>query len=255
MVDLLSASEKVRSEGLTLAELRPALGKDRSNAKRAVDSLIGRGDLERVTTNPETTEPPRYKLNWLACVAAMLKAEPLADEPDPLEEAREHWREVDAAVDEIRAWQGEKRRALAAREDLWEEPARPSSRPRPPGPNQNRVIGVLVRYASDPQMGLPEGAVRRIACAGEAVEKANVLRAIRSLIHSGLLQRSRDGEQRLRLAGWESAWWRWQATPYTLDPPLPDEKAEAVLETFGEPGGVSPQGSTPWLAKKIPERG
>ncbi len=252
MVDLLSSSERARSEGLTFAELRPALGKDRSNARRALDSLIGRGDLERVT-NAETTEEPRYKLSWLACVSAMMRAEPLADEPDPLGEAREHRREADAALDEIRARRGEERRALAAREDLWEEPARPSSHPRPPGPNQRRVIAVLVRYAPDPQMGLPEGAVRQIACAGEAVEKANVLRAVRSLIHSGLLQRSRDGE-RLRL----DSWWfplRWRATPYTLDPPLDDEKAEAVIEAFGESGGVSPQGSTPCLAEKIPEPG
>ncbi len=230
MVDLLSASEKVRSEGLTLAELRPALGKDRSNAKRAVDSLIERGDLERVTTNPETTEPPRYKLNWLACVGAMMKAEPLADEPDPLGEAREHWREVDAALDEIRARRGEKRRALAAREDLWEEPARPSSRPRPPGPNQNRVIAALVRYAPDPQMGLPTGAIRRIA--REGGDKANVLRAVRSLVRSGILERSRDGE-RLRLSQWRLPW-RWGHAPDVADPPLDDTKAEAVLQAFGE---------------------
>jgi DNA-binding MarR family transcriptional regulator len=245
-VELLAATKRARDEGLTFAELRPALGKDRANAIRALSSLVARGDLERVA-NPEATEQPRYKLNWLALCSVMMKREP----PDyELEEAREHWREVDAALHDIRARQQEKRRALAAREDLWEKPGRSFERRRSPGPNQTRVIAALVRYADDPQMGLPVAAVRRIARIG--ADKANVLRAVRSLVRSGLLQRSRDGE-RLRLAAWESAWWRWRATPYTLDPPLDDAKAKSALEAFGEPGGVSPRGDTPWQVEKISE--
>ncbi len=249
MVDLLSADEQARSEGLPLCALRPALGKDRSNARRAIDSLVGQGKAEWVTC-PETGER-RLKLELWTCVAAMMnRAEAERCEPDPIEEMRDHRREADAAMAVLRAQHAEERRARVALEALWEEPGRPSSRPRPPGPNQNRVIAALVRYAPDPQMGLPTGAIRRIAREGSPGDKANVLRAIRSLVRSGILQRSRDGE-RLRLATWESAWWRWRATPYTLDPPLDDAKAEAVLEVFGEPGGVSRKGGSPWLAKNF----
>ena len=53
IVELLSADERARGEGLPLSALRPALGPDRSNARRAIRSLIRRGDAEWVT-DPET---------------------------------------------------------------------------------------------------------------------------------------------------------------------------------------------------------
>ncbi len=234
MVDLLSADEQARSEGLPLCALRPALGKDRSNARRAIDSLVGQGKAEWVTC-PETGER-RLKLELWTCVAAMMnRAEAERCEPDPIEEMRDHRREADAAMAVLRAQHAEERRAHAALEALWEEPGRPPSRRRSPGPKQLRVIAVLVRYAEDPRMGLPRVAVRRIACEGSPGDKANVLRAIRSLVRSGTLQRSTDGE-RLRLTDWMLPW-RWGHAPHVVDPPLDDAKAEAVLEAFGEPAG------------------
>jgi hypothetical protein len=43
VVELLSADERARGEGLLLSALRPALGPDRSNARKAIRSLIRRG--------------------------------------------------------------------------------------------------------------------------------------------------------------------------------------------------------------------
>ena len=249
VVELLSADERARDAGLPLSALRPVLGPDRSNARRAIRSLIQRGDCEW-TTDPETGER-RLKLTFWTCVAAMMKREPLDEEPDPLEEAREHRRAVEAALDSIRAEEVEKRRALAARESLWEEPGRPSSRRSSPGPNQLRVIGVLVRYADDPQMGLPRSVVRQIACV--VGEKSNILRAIRDLTRRGTLQKSKD-EERLRLTDWRTSLLR-HHVPLMVDPPLDDEKAEAILAASGEPVRVSHRGDTPWLAKIFSERG
>ncbi len=249
VVDRLSADQEARRIGLPLSALRPVLGPDKANAKRTVRSLLRRGDAEWVE---DEAGARCLKLNWLVCVSAMLKREPLDDEPDPLEEAREHRREVEAAMDAIRLEEAEKRRVLREAEALWEEPGRSFERRRYPGPNQLRAIAVLVRYAPDPRLGLPGGAVRRIACAGEAGDMANVFRAIRALNHRGTLQRSKDGK-RLRLTAWRIPW-SWDLAPHLVDPPLNDAQAEAILEGFGEATGVSRKAMTPWLAKIFPER-
>ena len=225
-MDLLS-DEGARDAGLPLSALRPVLGPDRSDARRVIRSLVERGDAEW-TTDPETGER-RLKLAFWTLVSALAKREPPDEpEPDSIEEARERWIELREAVRAARAEEAEERRRVEA---LWEEPGRPSRR-RSPGPHQRRVIAVLVRYAEDPQMGLPAAAVRRIAYEGSVPgEKANVLRAVRSLVRSGTLQRSKDGE-RLRLVDWRTPLLR-RHVPLTVDPPLDDSKAEAVLETFG----------------------
>ncbi|MDP9437231.1 MAG: hypothetical protein M3P49_00545, partial [Actinomycetota bacterium] len=117
-----------------------------------------------------------------------------------------------------------------------------------------RVIGALVRYADDPQMGLPRSVVRQIACAGEAGEKANILRAVRELSRRGTLQRSKDGE-RLRLTDWHTTSLLHQHVPLMVDPPLDDEKAEAILAASGEPVRVSRKLEPPWLAEIFSELG
>ncbi len=244
VVDRLSADEEARRIGLPLAALRPVLGPDKANARRTVRSLLRRGAAEW-TVDPETGEH-RLKLEFWTCIAAVLKREPMDDEPDPLEEAREHRRQVEAALADIRLEEREKRRALAARESLWEEPGRPSSRRSSPGPNQLRVIGALVRYADDPQMGLPRSVVRQIACV--VGEKANILRAIRDLTRRGMLQKSKDGA-RLRLTDWRTTSLLHQHVPLLVDPPLDDEKAEAMLAASGEPVMVSCSIQPPWLAE------
>jgi hypothetical protein len=79
-VELLSADARAREEGLPFAALLPALGPDRSNARRAVRSLIRRGDAGWVT-DPETGER-RLKLEFWARVAAMMAREE-ADDDEP----------------------------------------------------------------------------------------------------------------------------------------------------------------------------
>ncbi|MDP8951698.1 MAG: hypothetical protein M3N18_05590, partial [Actinomycetota bacterium] len=231
-------------EGLFLFGIRRELGPcDPSNVRRAVRRLEHRGLVE--------SEHGRVRLTfWGVLCAGYVLQEP-EEAPDPLEEAREHRREVEAALDSIRAEEAEKRRALAAREALWEEPGRPPSRHSSPGPNQLRVIGVLVRYADDPQMGLPRSVVRQIACV--VGEKGNILRAIRDLTRRGTLQKSKDGE-RLRLTDWRPSLLR-HHVPLLVDPPLDDEKAEAILVASGEPMRVSCRLAPPWLAKIFSERG
>ncbi len=248
VVDRLSNDEDARAEGLPLAALRPALGPDRSNGRRVLRSLFERGAVEWVL-DPCTGER-RLKLTFWTCIAAMMKREPMDDEPDPIEEAREHRRQVEAALADIRAEEREKRRALREAEGLWEEPGRPSSRRSSPGPNQLRVIAVLVRYADDPQMGLPRSVVRQIACI--VGEKGNILRAVRDLTRRGTLQRSRDRE-RLRLTDWRTPLLR-HHVPLLVDPPLDDEKAGAILAASGEPVRVSHRLDPPWLAKIFSER-
>jgi hypothetical protein len=74
VVDALSENEEVLKTGLTLSALRPALPRDRSNARRVIQSLFRRGDVERVTD--EETGEERIKLEFFAgCAALMRKRE------------------------------------------------------------------------------------------------------------------------------------------------------------------------------------
>lgn len=73
VVEFLSADERARREGLAFATLCLALGTDRSNARRAILSLIGRGDAEWVYDLE--TGARRVKLELWLCVAAMMNRE------------------------------------------------------------------------------------------------------------------------------------------------------------------------------------
>ena len=212
--------------GLLPFEVRRKLGAcDSSNVRRAIRDLIDRNLVER--------DQGRLALTfWEGMRAAYLLHGPY-EVSDPLKEIREFRSEMEAAMAVIREQHEEERRAIREREALWEEPERTLERRRQPGLNQLRVVVTLVRYAGDPQLGLPKGAVRRIA----GGEKANMLRAIRSLLRRGTLQQSKDGE-RLRFTTWKtSLLWDW--VPYAVSPPLDDANARVVLEDFGESGGVA----------------
>ena len=76
-------------------------------------------------------------------------------------------------------------------------------------------------------------AVGKIAGIGDA---GNTTRAIRTLTERAILQRSGDGK-RLRMALWYSPL-LWARVPASIDPPLDDAEARAVLEGFGEWAGV-----------------
>lgn len=242
VVALLSASEEVIEKGLPLRALRPALGRDRSNARRVLLSLIRRGDVEEVAC-AETGER-HLRLTFPASLPILWRLRHPGDE-DPLEEEEREWRrEVETVLAALREKHREEhregRRVHCEREAMWEEPGRPQRR-RPPGPNQLRVIAVLVRYAEDPRLGLPRSAVARIARGpageGDRLRKANTLRAVRSLVRCGTLQQSKDGE-RLRLSE-RLMPWLWEGAPDVVEPPLDDEQAEAVLKGCDEFAGVA----------------
>lgn len=68
VVERLGESEATILEGLSLADLRPSLPGDRSNRRRVLRSLVARG---LVAWEMLEDEPPRLKLTWLACAAAL----------------------------------------------------------------------------------------------------------------------------------------------------------------------------------------
>lgn len=214
-------------EGLLPSEIRRELGSpDRSNTRRAVRGLIARGLVEE--------DHGRLTLTFWGGVRAGFLKEPYYEVPDPLEEEREWRRGLDAAMAVVRAKNEERRRVHREIEDLWDQFVYPFERRSSWGSNQLRVIAVLVRYAEDPQLGLPKGAVWRIVQG--PCERANMLRAVRTLTRRGVLQQSKDGK-RLRIAHWQAASLLWYYIPDVVEPPLDDAKALAILESFGEHAG------------------
>lgn len=210
--------------GLFPFEIRERIGsRDRPSTRKSIRSLEGRGLVE--LENDGRIHLTFWGKLWLAF-------QNLPDEPDPVKEWRRERRERVAA---LRSEIEEGHRRYLEEEARWEQPEPTYERRRWPGPNQLRVIAVLVRYAQDPQRGLPRVGVRRIA----GGEKANILRAMRTLIKRGTLQESKDGE-RLRLRpSFDSFLWDIIA-PDLIDPPLNDKRAEVVLEELGElSGGVA----------------
>ncbi len=79
---------------------------------------------------------------------------------------RQYRRVLDEAASELLARERESRRGHYQRERQWAEPGDDLKRHRRPGPHQLRILGVLVAYAEDQQMGLPTEAVRKIAAQG-----------------------------------------------------------------------------------------
>lgn len=202
VVERLAADESTVLEGLPLRALRPALGSDRSNARRVLLSLTRRGDVEEVAC-AETGEA-RLRLTFRASLPVLWNLRHPGDDLDPFEQEEREWRrEVETVLADLRDGHREGRRVQREREAMWEEPGRPRRR-RSPGPNQLRVIAVLVRYAEDPRLGLPRSAVARIARgAGEGalLRKANTLRAVRSLVRCGGSSRARTGSVSVSRAG------------------------------------------------------
>lgn len=208
-------------------EIRERIGSsDRPSIRKSIRSLEGRGLVE-LEDDGRVHLTFRGKL-WLSL-------QNLPDEPDPVDEMRRDRREFEATLAALRGEREEEHRRYLEEEARWKRPAPVYERRRwPEGANQLRVIAVLVRYAQDPHWGLPRVSVRRIA----GGEKANILRAMRTLIRRGTLQESKDGE-RLRLRPSLDSF-LWDIAPDLIDPPLNDKRAKVVLQELGElPGGVA----------------
>jgi hypothetical protein len=217
-------------EGLFPYEIRRELGassSDRSNVRRAIRGLIDRGLVDE--------DHGRLVLTLGGSLRAHSLLEGPCDDdvPDALEEGRERRRDVEAAMAVLRAENEERRQVHREMEALWDKSGCSFERRRFPGPNQLRIIAVVVRYAENPQLGLPKGAVWRIA----GGKKANMLRAIRTLIRQGRLEQTKDGK-RLRLAGWAMSW-VWEYTQDVVEPPLDDANALVILEGYEDTWGVT----------------
>jgi hypothetical protein len=113
-----------------------------------------------------------------------------------------------------------------------------SGRRRPQGPTQNRVLYVLWKYAEPVDEGLPVSTLKAIV----GGDRSNTRRAIRTLLLSGELEESGDGE-RVRLS--HSAVSRFSSLPPTLEDPLDDERAAKILRAHRGDGpirqGLRPQ--------------
>lgn len=223
VVEVLYAAEGCE---LPRREVRRALGDpDGGNFRRAVRSLVARGVLEE-------HEDGRLGLTFWGHMSCALR-EMDEEERRRQREEREREREFEEGLAAMRAEHAARIRLWREEEALWSKPVPDRERRRFPGANELRILAVLVRYAPYPQLGLPRGAVWRIA----GGEKANGLRAIRSLIGRAIIQQTHDGE-RIRLPGARPMarfFSLWGITPNLLDPPLDDELAEAVLKGFGVP--------------------
>lgn len=208
----------VRELGQRLEEI------DRSNLRRGIRGLVGRGLVEE-------SEDRRVRLTGKgAFVAYGLSSEELPNLREEVRQINAEWDEFTRVLREARE---EEARRYEKQEALWEKPEPRYERWRFPSKNQLRVIAVLVRYAADPQKGLPASAVRKIAGIGD---KSNARRAERALLQRGTVQRSKDGK-RLRIAPLDDSL-LWSLAPNMVDPSLDDSKAQALLEACGEWAGV-----------------
>jgi hypothetical protein len=107
-----------------------------------------------------------------------------------------------------------------------------SGRRRPQGPTQNRVVYVLWKYAEPVDEGLPVSTLKAIV----GGDRSNTRRAIRTLLLSGELEESEDGE-RVRLS--RSAVSRFSSlSPPTLEDPLDDERAAKILRAHRGDGST-----------------
>jgi DNA-binding IclR family transcriptional regulator len=218
ILEALNAGENREME---VRELRQRLGdRDRSNVRRGIRGLVGHGLVEE---------------GEACCIRLTMKGAFVAyglfseQSPDPREELRRINAEWDEFARVLREAQEERARLYQEQEAMWEKPEPRYERWRYPSKNQLRVIAVLVRYAANPQKGLPASAVRRIAGIGD---KSNARRAERTLLQRGTIQRSKDGE-RLRIAqAGDSILWSF--APNVVDPPLDDGRAQTLLEGSGE---------------------
>jgi hypothetical protein len=227
---------------LPLRELRCQLGEpDRSNLRRAIRGLLRRGLVEV----PRSGGGRRVGLTSSGLL--WMRPPPVRDlQRPPIHIVRPSLREHLRALVEAR--EEEERRRQEAEVAASASPAVDSSREgheqnsgrrRPPGPTQKRVLYVLWKYADPVDEGLPVSTVKAIV----GGDRSNTRRAIRTLLLSGELEESEDGE-RVRLS--RSAVSRFSSlSPPTLEDPLDEERAAKILRAHRRDGstrqGLRPQ--------------
>jgi hypothetical protein len=211
---------------LPLRELRRQLGEpDRSNLRRAIRSLLGRGLVE------EARSGGKRRVGLTSSGLLSMRPPPVRDlQRPPIHIVRPSLREHLRAL--VEAWHQEERRRQEAEVAALASPTVDSSRDddehssgrrRPPGPTQKRVLYVLWKHADSVDEGLPVGTLKAIV----GGDRSNTRRAIRTLLLSGELEESEDGN-RVRLS--RSAASRFSSlSPPPLEDPLDDERAAKIL--------------------------
>ena len=203
---------------LAVGELGRRVDAHRSNIRRAVRLLVGRGDvvqLDGLAGDRRLRLGARHPM--LPALTAAMAA------PGPEEPPRPSVAEVLAAVRRARReWEAEVPTFYRAG---------PEARKREllgPGPIQRRVLAALWRLPGRVDGGLPAAAV--VAIVGG--DGGSVRRAVRSLLRAGRVERSECG--RIRLSGGEAFMFGLGAHTALLEDPPDAERARAVMRRFGE---------------------
>jgi hypothetical protein len=197
IVAVLAADEGSLREGMTRDELGARIGaeEDRSNVRRAIRTLIGRGHVE-VIKGDDGRE--RLKLEFLTAVAATmppaeLRVDPLAEfkarRVKFIEQARERALERERVRKEAIA-RHRRRRPLRRRRRL--------------GPVQRRILSVL-RQGIDGEFRALETTYLKSLVGGD---RSNLRRAIWGLLERGyIVERTVDGRRyyELTLLGYHFA--------------------------------------------------
>ena len=175
---------------LPLRELRRRLGDpDRSNLRRAIRGLLGRGMVEE---KPDPGGERRVALGVWTYIAMGDRPAFLAARPDPAQGGAGR-----PGVDAGDSPEPARRRPLPGGpgRPVWFRYECGFSRDRPLGETQGAILRALRRHARPPQEGLPVTSVKMLVGA----DRSNLRRAIRTLLLRGLLEESEGGE-RVRLS-------------------------------------------------------
>jgi hypothetical protein len=224
---------------LPLRELRRQLGEpDRSNLRRAIRGLLRRGLVEV----PRSEGGRRVGLTSSGLLR--MRPPPVRDlQRPPIHIVGPSLRErlralVEAGEEEERRRQEAEVAASPAIGPSRDGNEHGSGRRRPQGPTQNRVLYVLWKYADPVDEGLPVSTLKAIV----GGDRSNTRRAIRTLLLSGELEETGDGE-RVRLS--HSAVSRFSSLPPTLEDPLDEERVAKILRAHRGDGptrqGLRPQ--------------
>ena len=182
---------EAKEDQLPKRELRRRLDNpDRSNLRRTLRSLMGRGSVEECASSEIKLTFQRGRV-----VAAVLIVEqdPV---PDPLEEMRRDRLEFEKAMSGLEAARREEVRLRKEKADLYPDwLGFKRMEHRLPGDTQSKVLRILWDYSDPFDAGLPVRVVKRII----DEDRSNVRRAIKSLFKRGCLDQSPD-EKRIRIS-------------------------------------------------------
>jgi DNA-binding IclR family transcriptional regulator len=230
---VISVLFEASREGLPVGEIKARLATDRSNARRAIRTLVSRGKVEQFESGGERRlrlAPQYYRLLFIRKALAMTPTE--VCKTGQKTARRDGYRvEVEAKAAARAAARAEEQRRVEAEIAAgrgWIRYERPFARRHRRGPVQDRILHVLWRYSCP---SLDEGLSVRALKAVLGGDRSNQRRAIRTMLERGELEEREDGE-RVRLAGHTVIWFLVLSSPEVGQ--LDEEQVRAVLSNAGE---------------------